>query len=228
MSAQNATATNGSGLDVLWEAFRRSLVDFINYLPSIAVGVGIILVYVIIVLILNSLLRKLFSVARIDDLLKPVHSQVGIRVSSLLIGLIDAGVFLLAIYTVIVVFAPGYVGTANEILNYIGRVVSVVVVLLITFIFINVIIGYVRVEAKLRGFMFLTLLFITLVVVIDITNLSQEIKNAVAWGISVGLAALISVFSLWFFLHEYIESRTSASRERAAAREPCSEERSKS
>ncbi|OYT38003.1 MAG: hypothetical protein B6U89_06495 [Desulfurococcales archaeon ex4484_58] len=199
---------NETGLEIIWEAFKLALKDLVKYLPSIFLALAVIAVYILIIIVLNSLLRRILRLMKVDELAKPLIKQFYIRPSNLIILLADIGIVLLAIYSIILLVLPQYIVYANEALYYIGRVVSIIFIIITTFIFINVIVGYIRIEAKLRGFMFLLLLFITLTLIIDITTLSQEIKTALAWGISIGITLLIAVFSIWFFFHEIIERKT--------------------
>ncbi len=203
----NTTTANYTSVEVLWEAFRLALRDLVYYLPSIFIAIIIIVLYIVLTMLINSILRKILKFLRIDELTKPLVKQLYVRLSTLIIILTDIGIAILAIYTIILIIAPQYIEYANFALYYAGRVASVVFIILISFIFLNLIVGYIRLEAKLRGFMFLVLLFITLTLIIDIAQLSEEIKTALAWGISIGISALITVFSIWFFFHELIEKK---------------------
>ena len=198
-----------TGVEVFWEAFKLAVKDLIQYLPSIFLSIAIIAVYILVILVVNSVLRRILKLLRIDELAEPLIKQFYLKPSSLIVFLADLGLLILAIYSIVLIILPEYVEYANQVLLYIGRIASVVLVIIVSFIFINLIVGYIRVEAKLRGFMFLTLLFITLILIIDVASLSQEVKTALAWGISIGLALLIAVFSIWYFFHEIIEKKYS-------------------
>ncbi|MMZ67094.1 hypothetical protein D1872_296430 [compost metagenome] len=75
------------------------------------------------------------------------------------------------------------------------------------FLMLETIIERIRMEAKLRGFMFLLILFISLALVLDVTTLSNEVKNALAFGISLGIGLMIGVFAAWYFFHDVIEKK---------------------
>ncbi len=196
------------GIGVLWEAFRLAIRELIEYLPNIFLALTIVAIYVAIAIIVNNVLRRLFKLLRIDELLKPVIRQVYFSLTNMIILLVDIGLALLAVYSIITILFPHYIGYASTFLTYIGRVASVIFVIIVAFISLNIIVGYVRIETKLRGFMFMILLFITLILIVDITTLSIEVKTALAWGISIGIALMIAIFSIWYFFHEFIELRT--------------------
>lgn len=203
----NTTPSNYTGIEILWESFRLAFRDLIYYLPHIFLAVIIIALYILLTILVNSILRKILVFLRIDELTRPLIKQLYIRMSTLIIFLTDIGIAVLAIYTIILIVAPQYIVYANYALYYAGRIASIIFIILLTFIFLNLIVGYIRLEAKLRGFMFLLLLFITLTLVIDIAQLSPEVRSALAWGISIGITALITIFTIWFFFHEIIEEK---------------------
>ena len=198
-----------TGVSILWEAFRLALQDLARMIPSVLLAVLIIAVYLVIGIMLNSVLRRFLRILRLDELAAPIARQLRIRPSSLIIALIDIGLVVLAGYTIILVVAPGYLELANQVVYYIAKVASVVALIVVAFVIINTIVGYIRLETKLRGFMFLILLFVTLILIIDIAALSEEVKTALTWGISIGLALLIAVFSVWYFFHEVLEKKIS-------------------
>jgi hypothetical protein len=204
-------SNNTTGITILWDALRLALKDMIALLPSIFLSLVIVLLYILLIIAVNNILRKILTVLRVDELAKPLIRRFYVRLSTLIIFLTDLGIAILAGYTIILAIAPQYISGANYILYYTGRIVSIIFIILLTFLFVNAIVGYIRVEAKLRGFMFLLILFISITLVIDIAQLSEEVKTALAWGISIGIAALITVFSIWFFFHELIEAKIARS-----------------
>jgi len=69
-----------------------------------------------------------------------------------------------------------------------------------------------RIERGLRGFMFLLAFLIALVLIVDITTLSPELKRSLAWGLSLGIGLSIGVFTAWYFFGEAILRRQSGGR----------------
>ena len=197
------------GLEIIWDALKLAIKELIEYLPSIFLALTLIAIYIAIALIINNILRKVFKLLRVDELIRPLTKQLYLSLTNLVILLVDLGLALLAIYSIILILLPSYIEYASLFLNYVGRIASIVFVIIIAFISLNVIVGYIRLETKLRGFMFLILLFVTLILIIDITTLSAEVRTALAWGIGIGISLMIAIFSIWYFFHDIIERKYS-------------------
>jgi len=176
-------------------------------LPKVLLAFLIIVVYIVLMMIINRLLRRTLTLLRIDELVKPVIAEAYISLTGLIILLVDIGIILLSVYSVILAFFPEQIHIANIVLDYLARYASIVFIIIISFIVLSAIVRYIRVEAKLKGFMFLLLLFVTLILTIDIATLSPEIKTALAWGISIGITGLIIVFATWYFYHDILEDK---------------------
>ena len=132
-----------------------------------------------------------------------------ISLTNIIIILLNLGIGLLAVYSIALIVYPTQVEVITSIVSYIARVASVVFLIIFVFIALETIIERIRMEAKLRGFMFLIILFITLALLLDITALSEEVKHALALGISIGIGLSIGVFSLWYFFHDLFEKKHS-------------------
>ncbi len=191
---------------VLREAFRLALRDFVASLPYIFITLAIIAIYVGIAIILTKLVKKLLTALRIDELVKPVLKETYFSITNLIVALMNIGIALLALYSVAITLFPGQVRTLDAVLNYAARVVSVVFLIVFVFIAFNAIMHRIRMEAKLRGFIFLLSFFITIVLILDITSISNQVKTALAWGVSIGIGLSIGVFAAWYFFHDYLQS----------------------
>ncbi len=203
----NASVKGRASVLIIEESFRRAVSDFVSTLPYVFIALAIIAIYVGIAFILTKIVRKLLNALRVDDLLKPVLKDAYFSLSNLIIGLMDLGIALLALYSIVLTLFPGQVQTVNAVLNYSARVASVVFLIVFVFIAFNAIMLRIRMEAKLRGFIFLLSFFTTIVLILDVTNLSHDVKAALAWGISIGIGLSIGVFAAWYFFHDYIEGR---------------------
>ena len=84
---------------------------------------------------------------------------------------------------------------------------SVIFLIAIVFVAVSRISEKVAVEGKMKGFMTLMTLFIVLVLLIDVTNLTPEIKSALAWGLSMGIGISMGVFTAWFFFHDILSKK---------------------
>ncbi len=204
----NTSSGNYSGTEILWRALQYSLRDLVSILPLILIALLIIAVYTLIAIILTRLVRSVLKLINIDELAKPLM-RYRISLTNIIIILLNLGIGLLAVYSIALIVYPTQVEVITSIVSYIARVASVVFLIIFVFIALETIIERIRMEAKLRGFMFLIILFITLALLLDITALSEEVKHALALGISIGIGLSIGVFSLWYFFHELLEKKYS-------------------
>ncbi len=201
------TTVNETGLGILGEAFKKALNDLVAFLPNILIALAIILIYVLIAIILTRITRILLSFFKIDELIKPFFKS-SFSITNIIIILIDIGIALLALYTTASLLFPTQLGLITSIIEYSLKVASIVFLIVFLFVTLEALIDRIRMEAKMRGFMFLLLFFISLVLIIDITALSPEVKHSLAIGISIGIGLTIGVFATWYFFREYIEKKT--------------------
>ncbi len=210
MSIVNASnvagAVNETSIGILWNAFKMALRDLVSIIPSILLALAIIAIYMGIAILLNRIIRRVFKLFRVDELIKPLIKQVPFSLTSLVVVLVDIGLGILALYSIVLTLFPEQVHTTTLIVSYAARVASVVFLVLFVFIALEAVVERIRMEAKMRGFILLLILFISLVPILDITALSHEVKTALAWGISIGIGLAIGVFAAWFFFHEILES----------------------
>ena len=40
---------------------------------------------------------------------------------------------------------------------------------------------------------------------VDVTALSEQVKNALITGLSIGVGISVGVFAVWFFFHDYLD-----------------------
>lgn len=204
----NMSSGNYTGTEILWRALQYSLRDLVSILPLILIALLIIAVYTLVAIILTRLIRSILRLINIDELAKPLI-KYRISLTNIIIILLNLGIGLLAVYSIALIVYPVQVEVITSIVSYIARVASVVFLIIFVFIMLETIIERIRMEAKLRGFMFLIILFVTLALLLDITALSEEVKHALALGISIGIGLSIGVFSLWYFFHDLFEKKYS-------------------
>ncbi len=197
---------NETGIDLLWKAFELAVKDLIRLFPSILVALAIIAIYVLVAIILTKLIRTILTVLHIDELVRPIFKKA-FSLINLIIVLLNIGIALLAVYTIVSILFPTSIEIVTTSLGYIARIASVIFLITFTFIMLDAVIERIRMEAKMRGFMFLMIFFITLVLIIDVTALSEQVKSALSLGISIGLGLAIGVFATWYFFHETLEKR---------------------
>jgi len=201
-------AFNGTSAEILWQAFKEAIYDLVNAIPSILLALAIAIVYVGLAILLNRVIRGIFKVFHIDEFLKPFIRQAPFSFTSLVITLVDVGLAMLAIYSIVLIVFPGQLHLTSLVVQYATRVVSVVFLILFIFMALEAIVERIRVEAKMRGFILFLILLLSFVPILDITALSSEVKSALAWGVSIGVGLAIGVFAAWFFFHEILESMT--------------------
>ena len=93
----------------------------------------------------------------------------------------------------------------REILDYGARIVSVILITIMTFVFFTALIDRMTIETRMRGYVVFIVLIITTMMLIDLTNLGDPTKTALQNGLSVGLGISIGVFAAWFFFHELFD-----------------------
>ena len=206
---------NRTGIKLVWEALRLALRDLIEVVPDILIALAIIAVYLAIAIILTRLVKKLFIVFKVDELLKPILKHAYFSITNLVLVLMNIGLALMALYSIVLTLFPEQVHTTTLIINYAARVASVVFLIFFIFIALNSVVERIRMEAKLRGFILLVTLFMTIVPLLDVTALSPEVKTALAWGISIGIGLAIGVFAAWYFFHEILEEKMKEKKEKA-------------
>ncbi len=205
---------NKTSIKLLWEALRLALRDLIEIVPNILIALAIIAVYLAIAIILTRLVKKLFIVFKVDELLKPILKHAYFSITNLVLVLMNIGLALMALYSIILTLFPAQVHTTAMIIDYAARVASVIFLIFFIFIALNSVVERIRMEAKLRGFILLVTLFMTIVPLLDVTALSPEVKTALAWGISIGIGLTIGVFAAWYFFHEILEEKIREKKEK--------------
>ena len=166
----------------LQEAIWLALKDVEASIPKVLISIVLICLFFVIGYVLNKILQKVFEVVRVDEVFKPIERHIGISFTSIILAILNVGVALTALYTISSVAFPEGVKHINMVLDYFGRVLSVVFLIAIVFVAISRISEKIAVEGKMKGFMTLITLFIVMVLLIDVTNLTPEIKSALAWG----------------------------------------------
>jgi len=204
---------NQTGIELVWDALQMALRDLIDVLPSVFTAVAIIVIYIAVALIVTRLVRKVFTLFKIDELLKPILRHAYFSITNLVLVLINLGIALLAVYSIVLTLFPQQIHVATAAIEYLARVASVIFLVVFVFITLGAMIERIRMEAKMRGFMFLILLFMSIVLIVDITALTQEVKAALTWGISIGIGLSIGVFSAWYFFHEILETKLKETKE---------------
>ncbi|MBS7637607.1 hypothetical protein KEJ49_01775 [Candidatus Bathyarchaeota archaeon] len=192
---------------ILGEVLFQIANEVVRLLPRLLAALVIIALTLMGIRIVNLSFRKLLALARLDEMFKQLSGfSLPFSIDSLIIFLADLGISLISLYAMVGLFLPSqHLHLMNEGLAYGARVLSVILLAVILLAIFNSIVGRIRVEARLRSYaMFIVLLLVTAMLV-DITALSEQVKNELIGGLSLGVGISIGVFAIWFFFHEYFD-----------------------
>ncbi|MEZ0290596.1 MAG: hypothetical protein ABWJ42_05850 [Sulfolobales archaeon] len=183
-------------------------------LPQIFVALIIVLIILFLARYLNKFVRSVLKYTGIEDSYKKISVEPPrIPLSDLVLVVVDVGLFLLAATIVLRIFLSYDPVLINSIIDILWRFGSFIIIMLIFMTGLDLIIRITNFERKTEILFYLIALFLGVSLIIDLTNLSQSIKSALAQGIAVGIGISISVFIIWLFFGEYIE-RYLSSREK--------------
>jgi len=201
---------NESIITILHKAFSDTIKDLIVIAPKVFISALIIALIIVTGMILVRIVRKILTSLRVDDLIKPIVEkyQIPVSITSIVIALIDIGLAMLAIYSVTYSLFPSAIPYVNTFMSLVGRVVSVIILIFVVAISLTLVVERMKLERGLRGFMLLLTLLISLTLIIDVTNLSPELKKCLAWGLSLGIGLSIGVFTAWYFFGELLSKRS--------------------
>ncbi|MEM4021209.1 MAG: hypothetical protein QXI18_02385 [Nitrososphaerota archaeon] len=198
---------NGSGEEAFREFMLQLMSDFIAFIPKLILGIIVVIIAFLVLKLAGGAIKKLLSLANLDGLMeKHLGMRLPISLNSVILWIFYAGVLLASLYALIHIFlGPEYLGLANSALIYGARVISVIVIALILFTAFSAIIEKIRVESRLKGYLLFVVMLLITTMLIDITALSEPVKQALYTGLAVGIGASLAIFSIWFFFNEYLE-----------------------
>jgi len=201
-------------LELLVQIFREMATDIIGLLPKILIALIVFALTLLVIKVLNFSLRKLLKLAKLNLMFEQLSGfSLPFSIDNLIVFFADLGIILIFLYSMVHLFlGPQYLNLMTEGVQYGARIVSIVAIALILFAIFNIVISRVKVETRLRSYaLFIVLLLIT-AMLIDVTALSDPIKNALTTGLSIGVGISIGVFAIWFFFHDYLEEILKAKR----------------
>jgi len=218
-------STNATALEMLEEAFRLIGAELVYSIPRIVIASLAIATIIVVGIVLSRIVSRILTVAKIDELVRPYVEKYGIPFTprSVINVLIIVGLALLALYSTVAIAAPQYMEVATSATDYIARVVSVAVMLIIIVSTLSIVFDKIRLERGVKGFTFLITMMLALAVLVDITNLSPEVKNSIVWGLSLGIGLSIGVFTAWYFFEEVIKGSAKQSGKNAEPEKPVSQ-----
>jgi hypothetical protein len=198
--------TTESLYDLLLRVLGQIATDIVTFLPGIFLTILVLVVTAVALKLLNKFLVRVLGLVDLDGTFKAlVKTALPFSLNSLIIALIDIGVVLIAIFGLADILIPQRIEVMREIVGYGLRIVSVVAIVVLTFVMFNMFVERMRIETRMRGYVVFLLLILVTVMVIDLSALSESTKQALGNGLSTGLGIAIGVFAVWFFFHEYFD-----------------------
>jgi len=181
----------------------------VRLLPKVLIALIVIVMTFLVIKVLNIGFRRLLKLAKLDVMFKQFTGfTLPFSLDSLIIFLADLGIALIALHGLVNLFLGSqYLRLINDGIYYAARVVSIVVIAILIFAIFNMLISRIKVESRLRSYAMLIVLLLITAMLIDITALSDQVKNALTLGLSIGVGIAIGVFATWFFFHEYLDKK---------------------
>ncbi|MCD6409428.1 MAG: hypothetical protein J7L98_03685 [Candidatus Verstraetearchaeota archaeon] len=202
--------------DLLLEALGMTLAEVAELVPKILISVIVAALFIVAAVLVTKVVRKILDTIKLDEIAGSMLSRWGLSISWIIVTLLNIGIALLALYTIVMIISPGLSEIVATAVNYISRIASVIFLMIFTFTVINAIVEKLKVESTIRGFLLLFAFFIALALIIDVTSLSTEVKSALTWGISLGIGLSMGVFAAWYFFGEQIAERLREREKRAS------------
>ena len=196
-----------SGYGFLEEFFSMISKEILYLTPKLLIAILMIVMAFIILRFVGSGVRKLLSMADIDGMIKRYSGiELPISFNSIILSLLYIGVVLVLIYGFINLFlGEAYIETATSVMIYGARVISVIVLAILLFTASSAVIEKIRVESRMKGYLFFIVMLLLTAMLIDVTALSEPVKQSLYIGLAIGIGASLAVFSVWFFFHEYFD-----------------------
>ena len=206
---------NGFEQGLLREFASTMASELLNLLPKLIIAVVVIIVAFLVLRFVGGGIKKLLTVANIDDLIdRYLGVKLPISLNTVILAIFYLGVVLAVLYGLInLFFGEAYIELANSVMLYGARVISVVLLAIILFAAFSSVIDKIRVESRMKGYLFFIITLLLTAMLIDVTALSEPVKQSLYIGLSIGIGASLAVFSIWFFFHEYLDKLV-AKRER--------------
>lgn len=192
---------------LLAEALRQIAQEVVYLTPKIFIALIVFAIALVLIKVVNIPLRRILKFAELDQMIQKLTGfSLPFTLNSLLIFLADLGIALIALLTVVSLFLEAqYVQVVTEGLYYVARIVSIIVITIFLFSIFSAIISRIQVETRLRAYTLFIILLLVTAMLVDITALSEGVKNALITGLSVGVGVSVGVFAVWFFFHDYLD-----------------------
>ncbi|QOJ78624.1 hypothetical protein IG193_07655 [Infirmifilum lucidum] len=192
-----------------------ALQDVVSALPRVLLATVIILATFIILRLVNRAVKWLVSAGRLEEVIRGIVPE-GTRISltTIFTALADAAILVASSATLIKLYVPEGTPFYRELVGYLARAGSVVVLALLALVMVDAVVKSMRLERKTERFFVMLTSLLLVILVVDLAALSNEVKIALTAGLALGVGLLIGVFSFWALFGDYIEEAVALLRSR--------------
>lgn len=179
------------------------------FFPRIILSIIVIMTIFLLIKLINRFIKWIIQVSNLESFIKDIFPKsLRISLTTLITICADLGLLLAGIAIIgklIIVNEPELY--ANIIL-YTSRIISIIILMLIFIVGLDAFMKYIEMERKFENIFVLITLLLLMIVLIDLTSFSPEIKYAIGLGISIGLGLTLGIFAFWLLFRDYIEAHT--------------------
>ena len=180
--------------------------DIIEIAPYALVSIILIMLTGFIIKYMNKGIKWIMKTARIDELFREILPKgTRISITYIIILLIDVGIIALTTTLILRIFQGIAPETVSLLLLYVSRLVSIIVMLIVFTVSLDLLSRIVALERKIESLFFILLFFFGLSMIIDLTGLSESIKQVLAGGVTLGIGISLGLFVAWILFGDYLE-----------------------
>ncbi len=182
--------------------------ELITYFPRITLSIITLIIILLLIKLINGLIRWITRISNLENLIKDIFpGSLRISLTTLIIIFADLGLLLAGIATIgrlLIINQPELYAT---IILYTSRIISIIILMLVFTVGLDAFMKHIQIERKFENMFVLITLLLLIIVLIDLTAFSPEIKYAISLGISIGLGLILGIFAFWLLFRDYIETR---------------------
>jgi|YelNatPaOPRAMG01_1025707.scaffolds.fasta_scaffold02452_16 hypothetical protein len=193
------------------EELLEAMNDVIAAIPKVALASLILLISLLIIRLTNRLIRWLVKTGKLEEGIRELFPEgTRLPLARMFSLLADSLILIAASAAIIRIFVPEQAQLYSEAMSYLTRIGSVVILTLVSIVLTDALVKSMRFEKKTERFFLMLISLIIATLIIDLVNLTYEIKFALSLGFAIGIGALVGVFSAWAFFGEYLERKMSS------------------
>ncbi|MCC6029828.1 MAG: hypothetical protein LM591_06790 [Candidatus Korarchaeum sp.] len=196
------------------EELLEAMNDVIAAIPKVALASLILLISLLIIRLTNRMIRWLVKTGKLEEGIRELFPEgTRLPLARMFSLLADSLILIAASAAIIRIFVPEQAQLYSEAMSYLTRIGSVVILTLVSIVLTDALVKSMRFEKKTERFFLMLISLIIATLIIDLANLTYEIKFALSLGFAIGIGALVGVFSAWAFFGEYLERKMSSTSE---------------